>query len=171
MSTIVIVLEYVEALSWQDEYLAGGAPPPAHPPLHVAPPAAPGGGAGAAASVAPEPLAAALSVASSSSSLGLDLPPAQEPELQTYAQLYGAFGFSVYGFAAESSELCWDSDSSGDAPPRLLGAFARVFGVVLVVGGTRALAFWLAASAAGGPMLCNGRRSRLAMNSASTIRC
>ena len=96
----------------------GGAPPPAHPLLHVAPPAAPGGGAGAA-SVAPEPLAAALSVSSTSSSLGLDLPPAQEPELQTYAQLYGAFGFNVYGFAAESSELCWDSDSlsCGAGPP------------------------------------------------------
>ena len=55
-------------MKWQIQPLSvGGAMPPAHPPLHVAPPAAaaPGGGAGAAASVAPEPLAAALSVASS----------------------------------------------------------------------------------------------------------
>ena len=79
------------------EYLAGGAPPPAHPPLHVAPPAVPGGDAGAA-SDASAPLAAALSVASTSSSLGLDLPPAEAPEPMTYAQLYGgASGFDVYG--------------------------------------------------------------------------
>ena len=81
----------------------------------------PGGGAGAASDVSSDasaPLAAALSVASTSSSLGLDLPPAEAPELLTYAQLYGgASGFNVYGFEAESSELCWDSDSSGDAPP------------------------------------------------------
>ena len=57
------------------------------------------------------------SIASTSSSLGLDLPPAEAPELLTYAQLYdGASGFNVYGFEAEFSELCWDSDSSGDAP-------------------------------------------------------
>ena len=136
-------VDYVTMLDFQAEYLAGGAPPPAHPLLHVAPPAAPGGGAGAA-SDASAPLAAALSVASSPSSLGLDLPPAEAPELLTYAQLYGvinvlvcaclitcdksspinsingtarASGFNVYGFQAESSELCWDSDSSGDAPP------------------------------------------------------
>ena len=30
---------------------------------------------------------------------------------------YAPFGFDVYGFAAESSDLFWDSDSSGDAPP------------------------------------------------------
>ena len=48
----------------------------------------------------------------------LDLPPAEAPELLTYAQLYGgASGFNVYGFEAESSDLCWDSDSSGGAPP------------------------------------------------------
>ena len=114
-------VDYVTTLDFQAEYLAGGAPPPAHPPLHVAPPAAPGGGAGAA-SDASAPLAAALSVASTSSSLGLDLPPAEAPELLAYSQLYGgavggASGFNVYGFEAESSELCWDSDSSGDAPP------------------------------------------------------
>ena len=110
-------VDYVTTLDFQAEYLAGGAPPPAHPLLHVAPPAAPGGGAGAA-SDASAPLAAALSVASSSSSLGLDLPPAEAPELLTYAQLYGgASGFNVYGFEAESSDLCWDSDSSGGAPP------------------------------------------------------
>ena len=110
-------VDYVTMLDFQAEYLAGGAPPPAHPLLHVAPPAAPGGGAGAA-SDASAPLTAALSVASSSSSLGLDLPPAEAPELLTYAQLYGgASGFNVYGFEAESSDLCWDSDSSGGAPP------------------------------------------------------
>ena len=43
--------------------------------------------------------------------IDVDLPPAEAPEPMTYAQLYGgASGFDVYGFAAESSELCWDSD-------------------------------------------------------------
>ena len=50
----------------------------------------------------------------------------------TYAQLYGgASGFDVYGFAAESSELCWDSDSSGGAPSASSNS-SRVFGGALV---------------------------------------
>ena len=97
-------------LDWQAEYLAGGAPPPAHPSLHVTLPAAPGGVGAAAASGASAPLAPALSVASSTSSLGLDLPPAAAPVFPGYAALYAPSGPFSYDdwLLAESSELCWD---------------------------------------------------------------